>query len=92
LNDPFPAPPAAKCATVEDVAARGYQMIVEGELGDELELAFEGFTLTRAAGTTTLTGIVRDQAELQGILQRLSSLGTLLELTATDEGGPAGRA
>ena len=61
------------------MAARGYQLIVEG-VGDEFELVFEGFTLTRAAGTTTLTGIVRDQAELQGILQRLSSLGTLLEL------------
>jgi hypothetical protein len=92
LNDPFPAPPAAKCATVEDVAAREYQLIVEGELGDELELVFEGFTLTRAAGKTTLTGIVRDQAELQGMLQRLSSLGTLLELTAIDEGGQASRA
>ena len=46
------------------MAARGYQLIVE-EVGDEFELVFEGFTLTRAAGTTTLTGIVRDQAELQ---------------------------
>jgi hypothetical protein len=92
LNDPFPAPPAANCATVEDMAARGYQLIVEGELCDEFELVFEGFTLTRAAGTTTLTGIVRDQAELQGILQRLSNLGTLLELTAIDEGGQASRA
>jgi hypothetical protein len=92
LNDPFPAPPAAKWATVEGVAAREYQLIVEGELGDELELVFEGFTLIRAAGKTTLTGIVRDQAELQGMLQRLSSLGTLLELTAIDEGGQASRA
>jgi len=32
-------------------------------------------------------GIVRDQAELQGLLQQLSSLGTLLEVTAIDEAG-----
>ena len=37
-------------------------------------------TLTHDHGTTTLTGEVRDQAELQGALQRVSDLGlTLLE-------------
>jgi hypothetical protein len=50
------------------VAVRRYQLIVEGELTDEQELVFGGFTLTRAAGTTTLTGFVHDQAELQGLL------------------------
>ena len=50
--------------------------------------AFEGMTLARAEGTTTLTGPVRDQAELQGLLQRVSGLGlTLLEVTSIDEGG-----
>ena len=45
--------------------------------------AFEGMTLTRADGTTVLTGPVRDQAELQGLLQRVSDLGlTLLEVVA----------
>ena len=43
-------------------------------------------TLTRAGGTTTLSGYVRDQAELQGLLQRVSDLGlTLLEVNAVDE-------
>ena len=50
--------------------------------------AFEGMTLTRADGTTVLTGPVRDQAELQGLLQRVSDLGlTLLEVTTLDEVG-----
>ena len=41
-------------------------------------------TLTRADGTTTLSGHVRDQAELQGLLQRVSDLGlTLLEVKAS---------
>jgi hypothetical protein len=42
--------------------------------------------LTRAAGNTVLVGQMRDQAELQGLLQRLSSLGlTLLSATAVRE-------
>ena len=61
-------------------------MIVEGELSDRMQGAFEGMTLARAEGTTTLTGPVRDQAELQGLLQRVSDLGlTLLEVTSVDE-------
>ncbi len=94
MIDPFLAPARgemrdSKCAIVEDVAARRYQLVVEGgELDDELELVFEGYTLTRSARTTTLTGLVRDQAELQGLLQHMSSLGlTLLEVTAIDEAG-----
>jgi hypothetical protein len=58
-------------------------VIVEGELSDRMQPAFEGMTLTRAGGNTTLTGPVRDQAELQGLLQRVSNLGlTLLEAVA----------
>ena len=65
------------------MADRTYRLIVEGELSDELALAFPGMALTRAAGRTTLTGHVRDQAELQGLLQRVSDLGlTLLEAKA----------
>jgi len=45
-------------------------------------------TLARTEGTTTLTGPVRDQAELQGLLQRVSDLGlTLLEVVVLDEVG-----
>ncbi len=65
---------------------RTYQVIVAGELSDQIVPAFEGMTLTRAAGTTTLSGHVRDQAELQGLLQRVSDLGlTLLAVNAGDE-------
>ena len=48
--------------------------------------AFEGMTLTCHDGTTTLIGNVRDQSELQGLLQRVSDLGlTLLEVTVERE-------
>ena len=68
------------------MADRTYQLLVEGEISDTLQSAFSGVTLTRADGNTTLTGNVRDQAELHGLLQRVSDLGlTLLEARAIDD-------
>lgn len=67
------------------MSGRRYRLIVEGELSDHSTLALEGMTLTRNDGTTTLTGYVRDQAELHGLLRRVSDLGlTLLEVSAID--------
>jgi hypothetical protein len=68
------------------VADRTYRVIVEGELSDDLAFAFPGMALTRAEGRTALTGTARDQAELQGLLRRVSDLGlTLLEARAIDD-------
>ena len=68
------------------MAGRNYRLIVEGELSDTLEPAFHGMTLRRAEGNTSLTGTVRDQAELQGLLRRVSDLGlTLLEAKTIDD-------
>jgi hypothetical protein len=70
------------------VSVREYRLKVEGELSDRMAAAFAGMTLTRTQGNTVLEGPVRDQAELQGILQRVSSLGlTLLSAAAIDEPG-----
>ena len=78
----------ASGAIVEDVTGRIYRLTVEGELDDWLEPSFEGMALGLDGGNTTLTGRLRDQAELQGLLQRVSNLGlTLLALTSTGEGG-----
>ena len=67
------------------MGSREYRLVVDGELSDRMQLAFEGMKLTRGDGTTTLTGTIRDQTELQGVLQRITDLGlTLLELTAVD--------
>jgi hypothetical protein len=74
------------------VGSRRYRLVVEGELSDRF--AFEGMTLTYEDGNTVLTGPVRDQSELQGLLQHAAALGlTLLGFAAIDEvGGPAAAA
>jgi hypothetical protein len=66
---------------------REYRLIVEGELSDSMRVVFECMTLTRQDGKTVLAGPVRDQTELQGLLQRVSALGlTLLEARAVEAG------
>jgi hypothetical protein len=65
---------------------RKYRLTVEGELSDRAGHSFEGMTLTREEGKTVLVGRVRDQAQLHGLLQRVSDLGlTLLDATVIDE-------
>jgi hypothetical protein len=60
-------------------------LVVEGELSDRIGPAFAAMTLTRRPGETVLTGRVRDQAELQGLLRRVSDFGlTLLSATAVE--------
>jgi hypothetical protein len=70
--------------------SRQYRLVVEGELSDRVDRAFTGMTLTREEGNTVLEGPVRDQAELQGLLQRVSDFGLTL-LSATAIGERAGR-
>jgi hypothetical protein len=72
------------------VARLAYRVTVEGELSDRVGGAFEGMTLTRTGGNTVLEGPVRDQAELLGILQRVSALGLTLLGAAAIEGPDAG--
>jgi hypothetical protein len=69
------------------VPVREYRLVVEGELSDSSSrVAFEGMTCAHEHGNTVLEGPVRDQAELQGLLQRVSDLGlTLLSATAIDD-------
>jgi hypothetical protein len=72
----------------DGMTVREYSLVVEGEVTDELGKTFAGMTLTRNEGTTLLVGQVRDQAELQGLLQRISNLGlTLLSASTTDRNG-----
>ena len=62
---------------------RTYCLTVDGELGDNVAVAFPGMTLTRNHGVTTFTGEIQDQAELQSVLRRLSDFGLdLLETRA----------
>jgi hypothetical protein len=68
------------------MTSRTYRLVVEGELSDSMGVAFDDTILMREDGRTVLTHGVRDQAELQGLIQRVSDLGlTLLEVTVCDE-------
>jgi hypothetical protein len=72
--------------TLADIPRRSHRLTVQGELSDNLQPAFPGMQLTRSDGNTALAGLVRDQAELQGLLRRVSDLGlTLLEAKAVDD-------
>jgi hypothetical protein len=63
-----------------------YRVVVDGELSDDIGRAFEGMSLSRENGTTVLVGTMRDQAQLQAVLQRISDLGlTLLSVRALDD-------
>ena len=85
VNDDSPVPPADRPREASGVPVREYRLVVEGELSDELGSLFAGMMLRRKDGTTALVGQVRDQAELQGLLQRISNLGlTLLSASTTD--------
>ena len=53
------------------MAAREYQVVVDGELSDRAAPAFKGMRLERREGNTILVGRIRDQAELQGLLTRI---------------------
>ena len=68
--------------------SREYRLTLEGELDHRSETAFEGLTLTREAGTTVLHGTLRDQSELQGVLQRIADLRLTL-LSAMSVGDEA---
>lgn len=48
---------------------------VDAELSDELAGAFPHLTPKTQRATTTLTGDLADQEELQGVLHLLTSLG-----------------
>ena len=65
------------------MATREYRIVVEGELGASLASAFSEMSVSHAYGNTVLEGPVRDQSQLQGLLQLVSDLGlTLLSVSA----------
>jgi hypothetical protein len=57
-----------------------YRFVVEGELGPRYAKVFERMTLECVDGRTALVGPVTDQSQLQGVLDRIASLG--LELVS----------
>jgi hypothetical protein len=68
-----------------DAPAR-YELRVEGHLDEHWATWFGGLTLVREDdGTTSLSGVVTDQAELHGLLAKVRDLGaTLVSVTTID--------
>jgi hypothetical protein len=59
-----------------------YRLVVKGELGPRFASAFEGMTIHAHDGETDITGPIIDQSHLQGLIERIASLGlTLYSLT-----------
>ena len=55
-----------------------YRIVVRSELSDRYAVAFEGMQMEAKNGRTILTGEVKDQPHLFGILDRLNALGLVL--------------
>jgi hypothetical protein len=76
------------------VAASRYRIVLRGRLSKRFESAFEGMTLEHAPGRTVLTGEVRDQAQLYGVLDQVRDFGIdLLSVESADitDGSSASR-
>ncbi len=60
------------------MSARGYRIVVEGELGPRYLSAFEGLAGRAANGRTELSGPIIDPSHLQAVLERIADLGLTL--------------
>ncbi len=71
----------------EDVGmATLYEIVVKGELGPTAASAFDGMRLEARDGETAIVGDVVDQAQLTGLLNRISDLGLpLVSVTPISE-------
>jgi hypothetical protein len=71
---------------------RRYRIVVAGELSDRFAPAFDGMTVRCAGGRTDITGMVVDQSQLHGLLDRVGDFGLeLLSVNAVgNEDPPAG--
>ncbi len=67
------------------VHTRRYQITVEGELGPRYAAVFAPHELHARDATTRITGTIRDQAELQGLLDAVAAHGlSLISVTPLD--------
>jgi GTPase len=67
-------------------AAAHYELRVQGHLDDSWSTWFGGMALSREDdGTTTMRGLVTDQAALHGLLAKVRDIGvTLISVKTTD--------
>ena len=55
-----------------------YRIVVRGELSERYAIAFEGMEMEVKNGRTILTGEIKDEPHLHGILDRIGALGLRL--------------
>jgi hypothetical protein len=55
-----------------------YRIVIEGELGPRYSAAFQGMKVKCFDGATVIVGPVEDQAELVGLVNRVTGLGLKL--------------
>ena len=73
------------------MAASRYRIVLRGSLSESFESAFDGMTLEHGPNRTVLTGDVRDQAQLYGLIDQLQEFGIELlavEPIGTSDGSP----
>ena len=65
-----------------------YRLVVRGELDARFAYFFDDMALSAVEGTTVITGRVRDESQLYGLIERLAEMGLELllvqQLNATD--------
>lgn len=62
-----------------------YRIVVRGRLGAHFASAFDEFEVASQDGQSSLTGTCADQAQLQGLLDRIRDLGmTLVSVNPID--------
>ena len=55
-----------------------YHLVIKGELGARYASAFEGMAVRARDGMTDISGPITDASHLQGLLERIASLGLTL--------------
>jgi hypothetical protein len=69
-----------------------YELVVHSELGDRFASAFGGMEVHAGGGITRIVGIVHDQSQLHGLLDRIRDLGIeLVSVNPIAESQPADR-
>jgi hypothetical protein len=72
------------------VQPRTYEITFAGQAGTTLRAEFDDCDVSVGPGTTTLRAELPDQGALQGLLQRITSLGLdLLDVSLTAPGSTA---
>jgi hypothetical protein len=61
------------------VSPSRYRLVIAGELGPRYAAAFDGMALHAHDGETEITGPIIDPSHLQGLLERVASLGLTVQ-------------